>query len=157
MSHADFLFELGTEELPPKSLMTLSKALESSITGQLKDLGLAHGQVTPYATPRRLTVIIEALEVQQADRRESRRGPSVKAPAKAVAGFARSCNVTLDDLAIVETDKGQYYEFDRQVKGAKTLDLLAAVINQALANLPIAKRMRWGSSRNEFVRPVQWW
>jgi len=156
MSHADFLFELGTEELPPKSLMTLSKALESSITGQLKDLGLAHGQVTPYATPRRLTVIIEALEVQQADRHESRRGPSVKAPEKAVAGFARSCNVSLDDLTIVDTDKGQYYEFDRQVKGAKTLDLLAAIINQALANLPIAKRMRWGSSRNEFVRPVQW-
>ena len=156
MSHADFLFELGTEELPPKSLMTLSKALETSITGQLKDLGLAYGQVTPYATPRRLTVIIEALEVQQADRHESRRGPSVKAPEKAVAGFARSCNVSLDDLTIVDTDKGQYYEFDRLVKGAKTLDLLAAVINQALANLPIAKRMRWGSSRNEFVRPVQW-
>ena len=156
MSHADFLFELGTEELPPKSLMTLSKALETSITGQLKDLGLAYGQVTPYATPRRLTVIIEALEVQQADRHESRRGPSIKAPEKAVSGFARSCNVSLDDLTIVDTDKGQYYEFDRQVKGAKTLDLLAAVIDQALANLPIAKRMRWGSSRNEFVRPVQW-
>ena len=156
MSHADFLFELGTEELPPKSLITLSKALESSITKQLKDLGLAHGTVTPYATPRRLTVIIEALEVQQAERQESRRGPSVKAPEKAVLGFARSCNVALTDLTIVETDKGQYYEFDRQIKGSKTLELLAAVIHQALADLPIAKRMRWGSSRNEFVRPVQW-
>lgn len=156
MSHADFLFELGTEELPPKSLITLSKALESSITKQLKDLGLAHGTVTPYATPRRLTVIIDALQVQQAERQESRRGPSVKAPEKAVLGFARSCNVALTDLTIVETDKGQYYEFDRQVKGAKTLELLAAVIDKALADLPIAKRMRWGSSRNEFVRPVQW-
>ena len=61
MSHADFLFELGTEELPPKSLITLSKALEASITSQLKELGLSHGQVTPYATPRRLTVIINGL------------------------------------------------------------------------------------------------
>ena len=135
MSHADFLFELGTEELPPKSLITLSKALESSITKQLKDLGLAHGTVTPYATPRRLTVIIEALEVQQAERQESRRGPSVKAPEKAVLGFARSCNVALTDLTIVETDKGQYYEFDRQIKGSKTLELLAAVIHLSLIHI----------------------
>ncbi|MDC9719193.1 MAG: glycine--tRNA ligase subunit beta [Gammaproteobacteria bacterium] len=156
MSHADFLFELGTEELPPKSLISLSKSLQTSITSQLKDLGLAHGQVTPYATPRRLTVIIEALEVQQADRQESRRGPSVKAPEKAVEGFARSCKVSLEDLVIVDTDKGQYYEFERHITGAKTLDLLAEVIDKALANLPIAKRMRWGASRNEFVRPVQW-
>ena len=156
MSQADFLFELGTEELPPKSLMALSRALESSITGQLKELGLEHGQVIPYATPRRLAVIIEALEVQQADRHESRRGPSVKAPEKAVEGFARSCKVTLDDLAIVDTEKGQYYQFECQIKGSKTLDLLADVIDLALANLPIAKRMRWGASRNEFVRPVQW-
>jgi glycyl-tRNA synthetase beta chain len=156
MSQADFLFELGTEELPPKSLMALSRALESSITGQLKELGLEQGQVIPYATPRRLAVIIEALEVQQADRHESRRGPSVKAPEKAVEGFARSCKVTLDDLAIVDTEKGQYYQFECQIKGSKTLDLLADVIDVALANLPIAKRMRWGASRNEFVRPVQW-
>ncbi|MFT5930034.1 MAG: glycyl-tRNA synthetase beta chain [Oceanospirillaceae bacterium] len=156
MSHADFLFELGTEELPPKSLITLSKALETSITGQLKELGLSHGQVTPYATPRRLTVVIEALETQQPDRQESRRGPSVKAPERAVEGFARSCKVNLEDLTVVATDKGQYYEFERQIQGAQALDLLAAVIDKALANLPIAKRMRWGSSRNEFVRPVQW-
>ncbi|MCO4836843.1 MAG: glycine--tRNA ligase subunit beta [Oceanospirillaceae bacterium] len=156
MSNANFLFELGTQELPPKSLLTLSVALEDGITSQLKDLGLGHGKVTSYATPRRLTVIIENLDVQQADRHETRRGPSLKAPEKAAQGFARSCGVSLEDLAILDTDKGQYYEFDRQVKGASTLDLLAQVIDNALASLPIAKRMRWGASRNEFVRPVQW-
>jgi len=156
MSNANFLFELGTQELPPKSLLILSSALEDSITAQLKDLGLAHGKVTRYATPRRLTVIIESLDVQQADRQECRRGPSLKAPEKAAQGFARSCGVSLEDLAVLDTDKGQYYEFDRQIKGSNTLDLLAQVIDNALASLPIAKRMRWGASRNEFVRPVQW-
>ena len=68
MNHADLLFELGTEELPPKSLMTLSKALELSVTMQLKELGLAHTEVTSYATPRRLTVIVECLQLQQSDR-----------------------------------------------------------------------------------------
>jgi glycyl-tRNA synthetase beta chain len=156
MSHADFLFELGTEELPPKSLQSLSKALQASITSQLKELGLAHATVTRYATPRRLTVIIEALETHQADRQDVRRGPSVKAPEKAVQGFARSCQVEPEQLTVVDTDKGQYYEFERQIPGAKSLNLLAAIIDKALANLPIAKRMRWGISRNEFVRPVQW-
>ena len=156
MSHADFLFELGTEELPPKSLTALSNALESSIISQLKVLGLNHTEVTSYATPRRLALTINQLASQQADRSESRRGPSVKAPEKAVEGFARSCKVSLQELAVVDTDKGQYYEFERNIKGAKTLDLLADVINKALAALPVAKRMRWGSSRNEFVRPVQW-
>ncbi|HAG71146.1 MAG TPA: glycine--tRNA ligase subunit beta [Gammaproteobacteria bacterium] len=156
MKHADFLFELGTEELPPKSLMGLSKALEFSVLSQLKGLGLGHGEVTSYATPRRLSIIIQALQVQQEGRQENRRGPSLKAPEKAAHGFARSCQVAFSELVIVDTDKGQYYEFDRQVRGLETLDLLAKVINQALAELPIAKRMRWGSARNEFVRPVQW-
>jgi glycyl-tRNA synthetase beta chain len=156
MSHADFLFELGTEELPPKSIMTLSKALEKSMTKQFEELGLGHGLVTSYATPRRLTLIIEALQVQQTDRQESRRGPSVKAPTNAVEGFARSCKVTLEELTLVDTEKGQYYEFDRHVKGLRSLDLLAGAVEKALTALPIAKRMRWGSSRNEFVRPVQW-
>jgi glycyl-tRNA synthetase beta chain len=156
MSHADLLFELGTEELPPKSLLTLSGALEVSIANQLKELGLSHGLVTSYVTPRRLTLIIESLQTRQADRQECRRGPSAKAPQNAVQGFARSCKVALEELTLVDTDKGQYYEFDRAVKGLQTLDLLASTVEQALTSLPVAKRMRWGASRNEFVRPVQW-
>ena len=156
MSHADFLFELGTEELPPKSLQTLQNALKNNIVKQLAQLNLGHGEVTAYASPRRLTVIIDQLELQQADRKESRRGPALSAPEQAAQGFARSCGVALADLAVIETDKGQYYNFEKHVSGAATESLLAALLEQALADLPIAKRMRWGSSRAEFVRPVQW-
>lgn len=156
MSHADFLFELGTEELPPKSLQTLQNALKNNIVKQLAQLNLSHGEVTAYASPRRLTVIIDQLQLQQADRKESRRGPALSAPEQAAQGFARSCGVTLADLAVIETNKGQYYNFEKHVRGAATESLLPALLEQALADLPIAKRMRWGSSRAEFVRPVQW-
>ena len=156
MSHADFLFELGTEELPPKSLQTLQNALRDSIVKQLAALNLTHGPVTAYATPRRLAVIIDQLQLQQADRQESRRGPSLSAPEKAAQGFARSCGVELAALEVIDTDKGQYYNFEKNVSGAATSSLLAAVIEQALADLPIAKRMRWGASRADFVRPVHW-
>jgi len=119
MSRADLLFELGTEELPPKSLMTLSKALELSVTKQLKELGLAHTEVTSYATPRRLTVMVKDLQLQQTDRQERRRGPSIQAPPNAIDGFARSCNVSKNELTVIDTEKGQYYEFDRTIKGAQ--------------------------------------
>jgi len=146
MSHADFLFELGTEELPPKSLQTLQNALKNNIVKQLAQLNLSHGEVTAYASPRRLTVIIDQLQLQQADRKESRRGPALSAPEQAAQGFARSCGVTLADLAVTETNKGQYYNFEKHVRGAATESLLPALLEQALADLPIAKRMRWGSS-----------
>lgn len=156
MSTDNFLFELGTEELPPKSLLSLSNALEANIVKSLADLGLAHANVKSFATPRRLAVVIEGLELQQADRQESRRGPSVKAPEQAIQGFARSCGVSPEELSVLDTDKGQYYEFDRKVEGEKTTSLIAGVVTTALLALPIAKRMRWGASREEFVRPVQW-
>ena len=94
--------------------------------------------------------------MQQTDRQERRRGPSVQAPPNAIDGFARSCNVSPNELIVIDTEKGQYYEFDRSIKGLKTLDLMGNLIQKALADLPIAKRMRWGASRDEFVRPVQW-
>ena len=156
MSQADFLFELGTEELPPKSLQSLANALRDSIVKQLGQANLSHNEVTTYASPRRLAVTINQLQQQQADREEVRRGPSLSAPEKAAQGFARSCGVELADLEVIDTDKGQYYQFKNQVTGAATTSLLPAIIEQALADLPIAKRMRWGASRAEFVRPVHW-
>ena len=74
-------------------------------------------------------------------------------PLMASQGHAMSA---LSELIVIDTEKGQYYEFDRSIKGLKTLDLMGSLIQKALADLPIAKRMRWGASRDEFVRPVQW-
>src|SRR5690606_37828561 len=41
-------------------------------------------------------------------------------------------------------------------EGMKTVELLEAVVADALAKLPIAKRMKWGAKREEFVSPVHW-
>ena len=63
------LFELGTEELPPKTLLTLSNALLSNITQALTDAELTFGQTSSFATPRRLAILIEDIIIQQpADR-----------------------------------------------------------------------------------------
>lgn len=156
MSFNDFLFELGTEELPPKALKTLSNALGESLHKQLNDAQLTFGGIVLHAAPRRLGLTVQGLSIQQPDRVIDRRGPSAKAPEKAVAGFAKSCGVNLSELSLESTDKGDYYVFRGTEPGRSAQDLLPEMLANALHQLPIPKRMRWGSSRTEFVRPVKW-
>lgn len=156
MSQHDFLVELGTEELPPKALKTLSDAFLSGITAGLDSAGITYAAAIPFATPRRLAVMISSIQLQQPDRKIERRGPSIKAPEKAVQGFASSCGVSFEQLDVIETPKGDYYNYCGVEEGKSTASLLPAIIADSLHKLPIAKRMRWGSSRTEFVRPVKW-
>lgn len=159
----DVLFELGTEELPPKSLLTLSRALQSHVESGLTKAGLTFAEILPYATPRRLALVIRGLQVSQPDQEVERRGPAANAafqtdgsPSKALEGFLRSCHATADQLITLETGKGAWVAVRQTVKGVQAANLLPEVFRQALAALPIAKRMRWGDGMAEFVRPVHW-
>jgi glycyl-tRNA synthetase beta chain len=159
----DLLIEIGTEELPPKALATLSKAFLDNVEQQLQQLGLNHRASHKYATPRRLALLINELDIAQKDKLVERRGPALKAaydetgkPTKAVEGFARSCGVSVDDLKQKETPKGVWLVHEFKEQGHATKELLPEVIDKALAELPIPKRMRWGSRQEEFVRPVHW-
>ncbi len=160
---ANLLFELGTEELPPKALQRLSDALAAEFTKGLDEAQLGYGEVSTYCTPRRLAVLIEDVETTQADRDIERRGPALKAaydgaglPTKAAEGFARSCGTTVEQLQRLETDKGAWLCFRMHEAGRPARELLPAIAENALNRLPIPKRMRWGDSDAQFVRPVHW-
>ncbi|MFK5892300.1 MAG: glycine--tRNA ligase subunit beta [Pseudomonadota bacterium] len=159
----NLLIELGTEELPPTSLATLSEHFTSGIVSQLDKLQLSYDQVESFATPRRLAVVIKNLACKQADLTQSRKGPAVAAafdeqgePSKAAIGFAKSCKTTVDQLSREKTDKGEWLSFTVTQSGKETSALLADVIQNSLDKLPIAKRMRWGDLDSLFVRPVHW-
>ena len=159
----DLLFELGCEELPPKSLLKLSNALLSGIEAGLKEAELNYTSAHAYASPRRLAVIINGLNTSQPDKSVEKRGPAVQAafaedgtPSKAAQGFARGCGVTVDQLDRLKTDKGEWLAFNQEVKGLPTEQLIPGIILKSIQQLPIAKRMRWGSYATEFVRPVHW-
>ncbi|MGD8934506.1 MAG: glycine--tRNA ligase subunit beta, partial [Gammaproteobacteria bacterium] len=159
----DLLIEIGTEELPPKALQRLSDAFTDEIVDGLAGAGLETGEVQAYATPRRLAVLIKDVPAAQPDRDIERKGPSLKAaydadgnPTKAVEGFARSCGVSVDALEQQATDKGTWLVFRAAEKGQPLARLVPAIVDQSLAKLPIPKRMRWGDSDAEFVRPVHW-
>ncbi len=159
----DFLVEIGTEELPPKALKKLSEAFGAGIEAGLADAELSYGEVSLYASPRRLAVRIQQLQAKQADKTVERKGPAKKAafdadgnPTKAVEGFARGCGVTVAELSEQETPKGTWMVYFMEQAGQDAKELLPAIVSQSLAKLPIPKRMRWGASDVEFVRPVHW-
>ena len=157
------LFELGCEELPPKSLKPLRDALQASVTEQLNEADISFDSMKAFAAPRRLALQIEGISDKQPDRTEEKRGPAIKAafdadgnPTRAAMGFAKGLGIEASDLTTINTDKGDYVGYVQTIQGQATTELLPAIFQAALDNLPIAKRMRSGSSRNEFVRPVQW-
>ncbi|MEW7987231.1 MAG: glycine--tRNA ligase subunit beta [Candidatus Thiodiazotropha sp.] len=163
VDQAHLLFELGTEELPPKALKQLSASLTENFALGLEQANLGHAEIERYATPRRLALLIRDCAVRQPDREIDRRGPAIKAafdeagnPTKAAEGFARSCKTTVDQLQRLETDKGEWLSYRIHETGKPALDLLPEIATQALNKLPIPKRMRWGDSEAQFVRPVHW-
>ncbi|MEW8240828.1 MAG: glycine--tRNA ligase subunit beta [Candidatus Thiodiazotropha sp.] len=163
VDQAHLLFELGTEELPPKALKHLSASLRDGFVAGLEQANIGHGKVEAFATPRRLALLVHDCAMQQPDREIERRGPAVKAafdadgnPTKAAQGFARSCNTTVDQLQTTATDKGEWLSYRIHETGHPAAELLPEIATQALNRLPIPKRMRWGDSDAQFVRPVHW-
>jgi len=163
MNTNDLLIEIGTEELPPKALQTLSNAFTVGVVAGLKDASLVAEEVISYAAPRRLAILLKGLPIKQQDQSIERKGPAKAAafdadgnPTKAVEGFARSCGVTPQELDEIETPKGTWLVFKQDVAGKNTSELVPEIVSQSLVKLPIPKRMRWGESDIEFVRPVHW-
>ena len=163
MSIEHILFEIGTEELPPRALKQLRDALAEGICAGLSEAGLSYGQIHRFATPRRLALHIEDLQLEAADQMVESLGPPAERAreadgswSKAAQGFARKNGVDPDQLKTVDTEKGPRLAYRSQVPGAAAATTLPGVIERSLRELPTPKRMRWGSGRTEFVRPVHW-
>lgn len=163
MPSQDLLIEIGTEELPPNALSNLSRSFEELLCESLKKLDLSFRSVKRFSTPRRLGVLVISLQENQENKEVKKFGPAISAafdeknrPTLAAHGFAKSCGVDVDDLAVVERDGVEKLCHSIHSQGQATKDLLPDIVRQALLQLPVPKRMRWGSSREEFVRPVHW-
>jgi len=160
---ADFLVEIGTEELPPKSLRELEQAFATHVGEGLRTASLACSALQSFATPRRLAVLVRDLALTQPVQQIEKRGPPVSAafgpdgaPTRAALAFAQGCGVPVEALGRVETPKGAWLFHSTTAPGRPTGDLLNGIVSAALAALPIPRRMRWGSGEAEFVRPVHW-
>jgi glycyl-tRNA synthetase beta chain len=161
MRTENLLIEIGTEELPPKSLSKLAIAFRDGIQIGFVDNDLTFHQIKWYASPRRLAVMVEGLSEFQADKYVEKRGPAVSSafdqngePTKAAQGWARSNGIEVNQAARLKTDKGEWLLFKAQIKGQAISQLLAELVEKALKSLPIPKPMRWGDKSTQFIRPV---
>ena len=163
MATRDLLIEVGTEELPPKSLSSLSIAFESLIVAALATANLSHGSTQRFATPRRLAVLVEQVAENQSSKELFKVGPAVSAAydtggkaTPAALGFAKSCGVDLGKLTTTTKNGIEKLAYQTTERGGKASGLIPEIIASALRKLPTPKRMRWGSSREEFIRPLHW-
>ncbi|WP_111642208.1 glycine--tRNA ligase subunit beta [Marinimicrobium alkaliphilum] len=160
---ADFLVELGTEELPPTALKTLIGAFQEGVIAGLQQQGLEFGEVRPYATPRRLALLVSDLDEQTPVTEQQVWGPPAKIafdaegkPTKAATAFAAKNGLSVDQLETANDGKADKLVAQQTTGGQPTCELLGPIVADALAKLPIPKRMRWGAKRTEFVRPAHW-
>ncbi len=161
MTTETLLIELGTEELPPKSLKTLATTFFEQIKLQLDTAKLSYSDIQWFATPRRLAVKVEGLVASQADKAIEKRGPAVNVafdadgnPSRAAEGWARSNGITVADAERLVTDKGEWLLHKTVETGKHIEQLIPDMVNQAVSKLPVPKPMRWGTGRTQFIRPV---
>jgi glycyl-tRNA synthetase beta chain len=138
-------------------------AFAANLARAIDDARLEHGDLHAYSSPRRLAVIVDSLAASQEEHRSSQKGPPVSVafdddgnPQPAATAFARKCGVDVADLGRVSTDKGEWLTAEVVEEGRPSAELLPGLVEDALAGLPIPRRMRWGSGDAEFVRPVHW-
>ena len=163
MAAADFLVEIGVEELPPKRLPVLERHLRDAFIGGLDEARLFCEAVESYAAPRRLALLARSLAARQPAQAIEKRGPPLAAArdahgewTRAAHAFARSCGCVPEKLQVLRTPKGEWLAFRERRPGRSAASLLPGIVADALKSLPIPRAMRWGSGDEEFIRPVHW-
>ncbi|MFC6277199.1 glycine--tRNA ligase subunit beta [Psittacicella hinzii] len=156
-----FLVELGTEELPPKDLKTVSQEFANALSLALHKANIAYDELKPFATPRRLGILVTGLNSSAANQLIEKKGPAKAACfdengelSKAAQGWLKANNIDFAQASFVETDKGAWLYYAYEQPGARSAELLPAAVQEAIAAIPISKGMRWGNHEYVFIRPV---
>lgn len=167
MSSADFLLEIGSEEIPAGYLAPALAQLRASLENFFRERGIEFeaAGTQAWCTPRRLAVRIQGVSLEQPVREEIKLGPAVAAafdaqgrPTPAALGFARGAGVDASALERVTTDKGERIAVKVRTGGARTRDLLLEQLDLAsLVQLGFPKTMRWIPGNDlRYARPVRW-
>lgn len=158
----DYLFEIGTEEMPAHVVSRSVKQLADRTKKFLKDNGLNFKEIKTYSTPRRLAILVKDLAEKQADIDEVKKGPAKKIAqdadgnwTKAAQGFARGQGMSPDDIYFQEL-KGTEYAYVHVKKAGKQASDILLGMSDIVKAMTFPTKMRWDSNDFEFVRPIHW-
>ena len=153
---AELLLELLSEEIPARMQARAAEDLQRLVVEGLKRNGLEAGQAQAFATPRRLTLLIEGVPTKSPDILEERKGPRVNAPEQAIAGFVKSAGLaSIQQAQIVKDDKkGDFYAVRIEMPGRSAKEILGQMVPAVAAKFPWPKAMRWGAGKTTWVRPL---
>ena len=166
---ADFLFEIGTEEIPASYMPPVLEQLRQTAADSLSEHRIPFGEIQTLGTPRRITLAIENVKTMQESQETEVTGPPKSIaydengePTKAAIGFAKTQGVELSDLRIVETERGEYICASKLEKGVATHELLETLLPEWIETLRFPKTMRWETESEDpnafarFARPIRW-
>ena len=157
-----FVFELGCEELPSSELPSLNRQLHRLFEEKLASASLRYSDVSVIASPRRVGAVVSGVAQHSDNKVFERRGPAYSAaysqgaPTKALEGFCKSLGIKPEQTSSIKTEKGHWIVYQGVEDGKEASAVLAQVCSEVIRSLTLSKLMRWGSSRDEFARPVHW-
>lgn len=163
MTADQLLMEIGCEEIPSRFIPRAMEQLKSEATSLLAENRLKHGSIETWATPRRLVILINELEVKQADLVEKIKGPPVDRayddqgqPTKALQGFINNHGVTMDQIEEESIKNAKYIVVEKEVAGIETMNLLPDLLPRLIQKLNFPRPMYWQSKEVRFARPIRW-
>lgn len=159
----DLLLELGTEEIPARFISSTKKSMKSFLEKKLSDLRISFDDIEIKSTPRRFSIFIKNLATKQESSTEEIKGPSKKIafdensnPSKALLGFLKSKNVTIDDIKMVQKGNEEYVFVVKKLESNDTATYLKEIFEEMISSLSFPKPMRWGNNKIKFIRPIRW-
>lgn len=162
-NNSSLLLEIGTEEIPARFISAGAELLKDSLVKVFEDAHIEFKNVSLYATPRRLAILVDSVSEKQKNREIVIPGPPKKIsydsegrPTAAAIGFAKTNGVDVKKLKIIKTDRGEYVAAVIEEASRKTKDILAEALPKVLTSLHFPKTMRWGNGSMRFVRPIHW-
>lgn len=163
LKNANFLCEIGNEEMPAGYIPPAIDSLKNIFRERLVENRIDFSEIEVFATPRRLAVLISGMASSQRSETVELKGPSAQAaynsegsPTKALEGFLKGNGIELKDIFVRETDKGNYIYASKTLSSEKTETIIPGIIEHCLTNLQFPKRMKWSDKKITFPRPIQY-
>ena len=160
---SSLLFEIGTEEIPSGFTGPTLDFIQTWVTGKFSEIKLTYETLKVFGTPRRMALIVSGIQEKLPDTVEKKMGPPKRAafdeqgnPTKAGTGFARNAGVDISEVAIEQTDKGEYLCVTRTIPGKIAAEILPEILEEMITRIHFPKTMRWSNPDVRFARPVHW-